>query len=71
MTRAQQDKVAALRIEPFGLRWGRADDLGAPTSGRTEAAELADGRLLLADGAIISRVSTHTNTKGATDAGQP
>lgn len=50
MTAAQRDYLTSHGIDPWSLCWENADAAGFERWGKTEAAHLPDGQVLLADG---------------------
>lgn len=55
MTAAQRDYLSRAGIDPFSLAWHDAVALGFERFGRSEAAVLPDGRVLLANGTAVAR----------------
>ena len=60
MTKAQRSYLIGHGIYPEGLEWHDAIDLGFERFGRSEAAILPDGRVLLANGSPEFRDSQAT-----------
>lgn len=54
MTVAQRDYLKGAGVDPWSLEWRDARDFGVPEWSRSEAVQLPDGRILLANGECVS-----------------
>ena len=61
MTHAQRRELMTRRIDPWTLEWGDAIDFGYPSLGRSEAAVMPSGEVMLADGRVVPRLSTESD----------